>query len=78
MTDIEMTPMMMVMMTDIITAMMTDRMVTNQDIVMVTDKKEIRDYEDNVTYRKRYRSPCRHDPRKSERYPNCPESQIEE
>ena len=37
-----------------------------------------RDYEDYGTYRKRYRSPCRHDPRKSERYPNCPESQIEE
>ena len=37
MTDIEMTP----MMTDITTAMMTDMMVTNQDIVMVTEKKEI-------------------------------------
>ena len=37
-----------------------------------------RDYEDYGTYTKRYRSPCRHDPRKSERYPNCPESQIEE
>ena len=37
-----------------------------------------RDYEDYSTYRKRYRSPCRHDPRKSERYPNCSESQIEE
>ena len=37
-----------------------------------------RDYEDYGTYRKRYRSPCRHDPRKSERYPKCPESQIEE
>ena len=37
-----------------------------------------RDYEDYGTYRKRYRSPCRHDPRKSEKYPNCPESQIEE
>ena len=37
-----------------------------------------RDYEDYGTYIKRYRSPCRHDPRKSERYPNCPESQIEE
>ena len=37
-----------------------------------------RDYEDYGTYRKRYRSPCRHNPRKSERYPNCPESQIEE
>ena len=37
-----------------------------------------RDYEDYGTYRKRYRSPCRHDPRKSERYPNCPESQTEE
>ena len=37
-----------------------------------------RDYEDYGTYSKRYRSPCRHDPRKSERYPNCPESQIEE
>ena len=36
-----------------------------------------RDYED-YTHRKRYRSPCRHDPRKSERYQNCPESQIEE
>ena len=37
-----------------------------------------RDYEDYGTYRKRYRSPCRHDPRKSERYPSCPEIQIEE
>ena len=37
-----------------------------------------RDYEDYGTYRKRYRSPCRHDPMKSERYPNCSESQIEE
>ena len=37
-----------------------------------------RDYEDYGTYKKRYRSPCRHDPRKSEKYPNCPESQIEE
>ena len=36
-----------------------------------------RDYEDYGTYRKRYRSPYRHDPRKSERYPNCPESQTE-
>ena len=37
-----------------------------------------RDYEDYGTYRKRYKSPCQHDPRKSERYPNCPECQIEE
>ena len=37
-----------------------------------------RDYEDYGTYRKRYRSPCRHDPMKSERYPNCPDTQIEE
>ena len=37
MTDIEKTP----MMTDIMTAIMTDMMVTNQDIVMVIDKKEI-------------------------------------
>ena len=37
-----------------------------------------RDYEDYGIYRKRYRSPCRHDPRKSERYPNCPENEIEE
>ena len=37
-----------------------------------------RDYEDYSTYRKRYGSPCRKDPRKSERHPNCPESQIEE
>ena len=37
-----------------------------------------RHYDDYGTHRKRYRSPCRHDPRKSERYPNCPESQIEE
>ena len=37
-----------------------------------------RDYEDYGTYRKRYRSPCRHDPRKSKRYPNCPASQIKE
>ena len=36
-----------------------------------------RDYKDYGTYRKRYRSPCRHGPRKSERYPNCRESQIE-
>ena len=41
MTDIEMTPMMMDMMTDIMTAMMTDMMVTNQNIVMVIEKKEI-------------------------------------
>ena len=41
MTDIEMTPMMMDMMTDIMTTMMTDMMVTNQDIVMVIEKKEI-------------------------------------
>ena len=41
MADIEMTPMMMGMMTDIMTAMMTDMMVTNQDIVMVIEKKEI-------------------------------------
>ena len=44
MTDIEMTPMMMDMMTDIMTAMMTDMtdmIVTNQDIVMVIEKKEI-------------------------------------
>ena len=32
----------------------------------------------NGTHRKRYRSPCRYDPRKAERYPRCPESQIEE
>ena len=37
-----------------------------------------REYEDYGTYKKRYRSPCRHDPRKSEKYPNCSESQIEE
>ena len=37
-----------------------------------------RDYEDYGTFRKRYRPCCRHDPRKSERYPNCPESHIEE
>ena len=61
------------------TTMMTDMMVTNQDIVMVIEKKEIEIMQGLVsTYRKRYRSPCRHDPRKSERYPNCPESQIEE
>ena len=41
MTDIEMTPMIMDMMTDIMTAMMTDMMITNQDIVMVIEKKEI-------------------------------------
>ena len=40
--------------------------------------REEREYEDYGTYRKRYRSPFRHNPRKSERYPNCPESQIEE
>ena len=60
------------------TAMMTDMMVINQDIVMGHREERNRDYEDYGTYRKRYRSPCRHDPRKSERYPNCPESQIEE
>ena len=66
-------------MTDIeMTAMMTDMMVINQDIVMGHREERNRDYEDYGTYRKRYRSPCRHDPRKSERYPNCPESQIEE
>ena len=37
-----------------------------------------RDYEEYGTYRKRYRSPCRHDSKKSETYQNCPESQIEE
>ena len=37
-----------------------------------------RDYENYGTYRKRYRSPCRQDPRKSERYPNCSDRQIEE
>ena len=37
MTDIEMTP----MMTDIMTDMMTDMMVTNQDIVMIIEKKGI-------------------------------------
>ena len=36
-----MTPMMTDMMTVIMTAMMTDMMVTNQDIVMVIEKKEI-------------------------------------
>ena len=44
MPDIEMTPMMTDMMTVIMTAMMTDMtdmMVTNQDIVMVIEKKEI-------------------------------------
>ena len=44
MTDIEMTPMMIDMMTVIMTATMTgmtDMMVTNQDIVMVIEKKEI-------------------------------------
>ena len=35
--DIEITP----MMTDMMTAMMTDMMITNQDIVMVMEKKEI-------------------------------------
>ena len=35
-----------------------------------------RDYEDYGTYRKRYRSPCRHDPRKSERYPNCLDNKL--
>ena len=76
MTDIEMTPMMTVIMTAMMTGM-TDMMVTNQDIVMVIEERD-RDYEDYGTNRKRYRSPCRHDPRNSERYPNCPESQIEE
>ena len=37
-----------------------------------------RDYEDYGTCRKRYRSPRRHNPRKSERYPNCHDTQIEE
>ena len=69
MTDIEMTA--------IMTDMMTDMMVTNQDILMVIEKRD-RDYDDYGTSRKRYRSPCRHDPRKSERYPNCPDTQIEE
>ena len=48
MTDIEMTAMMTDIMKDIMTAMMTDMvidmtdmMVTNQDIVMVIEKKEI-------------------------------------
>ena len=48
MTDIEMTAMMTYIMTDIMTAMMTDMMtdmtdmmVTNQDIVMVIEKKGI-------------------------------------
>ena len=41
MTDIEMTPMMICMMTDIVRDMMTDMMVTNQDTVMVIEKKEI-------------------------------------
>ena len=41
MKDIEVTPMMMDMMMGIMTAMMTDMMVTNQDIVMVIEKKEI-------------------------------------
>ena len=64
-------------MTDMMTAMMTDIMVTNQDIVMVIEKKEIGIMK-TITYRKRYRSPSIHDPRKSERYPNCPDTQIEE
>ena len=37
MTDIEMTA----MMTDMMTAMMTDMMITNEDIVMVIEKKKI-------------------------------------
>ena len=44
MTDIEMTPMMTDIMTIIMTTMMTDMtdmMVTNQNIVMVIEKKEI-------------------------------------
>ena len=44
MTDIEMTPMMTDMMTDMMRAIMidmTNMMVTNQDIVMVTEKKGI-------------------------------------
>ena len=73
MTDIEMTAMMTDRMTDI-----TDMMVTNQDIVMVMREERDRYYEYYGTYSKRYRSPCRNDPRKSETYPNCPESQIEE
>ena len=81
MTDIEMTPMMTdmmtTMMTDMMIDMMTDMMVTNQDIVMVIEKKEIEIMKTMVLI-ERYRSPCRHNPRKSERYPNCPESQIEE
>ena len=72
MTDIEMTA----MMTDMMTGM-TDMMVTNQDIVMVIEKKEI-EIMKTMVLKERYGSPCRHDPRKSERYPNCPESQIEE
>ena len=41
MTDIEMTDMMIDIMTAIMTDMMTDMMVTNQDIVMVIEKKGI-------------------------------------
>ena len=67
MTDIDMTTMITDMMTDIMTAMMTDMMidimVTNQDIVMITEKKEIGIMKTMVLI-ERYRSPCRHDPRK--------------
>ena len=64
MTDIEMTAMM---------TGMTDMMVTNQDIVMVIEKKEIEIMRTMVLIERDI-----HDPRKSEKYPNCPESQIEE
>ena len=39
------------------------------DIVMVIGKKRQRDYEENGTCKKRYQSPCRHYPRKSEKDP---------
>ena len=84
MTDIEMTAMMTAMMTDMMTAMktdmmiaLTDMMVTNQDIVMVIEKKEIEIMRTMVLI-ERDIDPCRHYPRKSERYPNCPESHIKE
>ena len=60
-------------MTDIMTAMVTDMMTKHDDhkprYCDGHREKRDKDYKDYCTYRKRYRSPCRHDPRKSERYP---------
>ena len=74
MTDIEMTA----IMTDMMRNMMTDMMVTNQDIVMVIEKKEIEIMRTMVLIERDIDPPVDIIPRKSQRYPNCPESQIEE